>query len=52
MPLIQMKEVFSPLKLFGIKLFFSISDGNYYIKVRNKHRRKLNSERSDHNQAS
>lgn len=40
MPLIEMKEVFTPLKLVGIK-FFKSSNGTYYIKFWNRSRRKL-----------
>ena len=40
MPLIEMKEIFTPLKLVGIK-FFRSSDGEIYIKYRNRPRKKV-----------
>jgi len=40
MPLIVMKEVFTPLKLIGIRLFKS-SEGDYYIKFWNSSRKKI-----------
>lgn len=40
MPLIAMKEILTPLKLVGIRLFKS-SDGEYYIKFWNCPRRKI-----------
>ncbi len=40
MPLIAMKEIFTPLKLVGIRLFKS-SEGDFYIKVGNRPRRKI-----------
>ena len=40
MPLIEMKEIITPLKLFGIKIFKS-RDGEMYIKVGNRPRKKI-----------
>ncbi len=40
MPLIAMKEITTPLKLIGIRLFKS-SEGEYYIKFWNRSRKKL-----------
>ncbi|GAM16216.1 MULTISPECIES: hypothetical protein [Mesobacillus] len=40
MPLVQMKEVFTPLKFIGIKLYKS-KDGHTFIKVGNKPRKKI-----------
>lgn len=40
MPLIQMKEVFTPLKFIGVKFYKSI-DGHTFIKVGNSPRRKI-----------
>jgi hypothetical protein len=43
MPLYSMKEVWTPLKWVGIKFFKSYEDESYYIKVGNKHRRRIRS---------
>ena len=40
MPLIEMKEFFTPLKLIGIK-FFRSREGQVYIKVWNHPRKRL-----------
>ena len=40
MPLIEMKEICTPLKLVGIK-FFRSRDGEIYIKYRNRPRKKV-----------
>ena len=40
MPLIAMKEIFTPLKLVNIKIFKS-SENEYYIKYGNRPRKKL-----------
>ena len=40
MPLIHMKEIFTPLKLIGIK-FFICKDKFIYIKIWNKHRKRM-----------
>ena len=40
MPLIEMKEVVTPLKLIGIK-FFRSREGQLYIKLFNRPRRKI-----------
>jgi hypothetical protein len=40
MPLIAMKEIGTPLKLIGIRLFKS-SEGDLYIKYGNRPRKKL-----------
>ncbi|WP_442596407.1 hypothetical protein [Neobacillus sp. D3-1R] len=40
MPLIHMKEIFTPLRLLGIK-YFKDSDGFIYIKYGNKPRRRI-----------
>ncbi len=40
MPLIEMREVFTPLKLIGIK-FFRSSEGQVYMKVWNHPRKRL-----------
>jgi hypothetical protein len=40
MPLLHMKEIFTPLKFFGIKLFKTI-EGETYIKIGKKARKKL-----------
>jgi hypothetical protein len=40
MPLLHMKEIFTPLKFFGIKLFKTF-EGETYIKIGNKPRKKL-----------
>jgi hypothetical protein len=41
MPLYQMKEVWTPLKLMGIKLFKFPISGDYYIKVWKNPRKKI-----------
>ncbi len=41
MPLYQMKEVWTPLKLIGIKLFKFPISGDYYIKIRKNPRKKI-----------
>ena len=40
MPLISMKEIFTPLKFLGIKLF-RCTNGNTYIKIWNRPRKQL-----------
>lgn len=40
MPLLHMKEIYTPLKLVGIKVF-KCTDGDTYIKFWNKPRKKL-----------
>ncbi|SFB20911.1 hypothetical protein SAMN04488577_3956 [Bacillus sp. cl95] len=40
MPLLHMKEVFTPLKLFGIKIF-RCKEGYTYIKVWKKPRKRI-----------
>ncbi|MDF9760421.1 hypothetical protein OKW24_002194 [Peribacillus simplex] len=40
MPLLQMKEIWTPLKLVGVK-FFKSDDRSVFIKVFNQHRRKI-----------
>lgn len=40
MPLLQMKEIFTPLKLFGIKVF-KCKEGYTYVKFWNKPRKKI-----------
>ncbi|WP_394238756.1 hypothetical protein [Niallia oryzisoli] len=40
MPLIEMKEISTPLKLFGIKLF-KAREGGIYVKIGNRPRKKL-----------
>ncbi len=40
MPLLHMKEIFTPLKLIGIKVF-RCKEGNTYIKVWNRPRKKI-----------
>ncbi len=40
MPLLQMKEIWTPLKLVGVK-FFKSDDRSIFIKVMNQRRRKL-----------
>lgn len=40
MPLIEMKEISTPLKLIGIKLFKS-SEGEVYVKIGKRPRRRL-----------
>ena len=40
MPLIEMKEILTPLKLLGIKLFRS-REGYIYIKLWNRPRKKI-----------
>lgn len=40
MPLIHMKEIMTPLKLVGIKLF-KCTDGDLYIKYWNKPRKRI-----------
>jgi len=40
MPLIHMKQVFTPLKFVGVKLFKS-TEGHLYIKVGNRPRKRL-----------
>jgi len=40
MPLIEMKEISTPLKLIGLK-FFKSREGEIYIKVGNRPRKKL-----------
>lgn len=40
MPLLQMKEVFTPLKFVGVKVYKS-KDGHTYIKVGSRPRRKF-----------
>lgn len=40
MPLVEMKEISTPLKLVGIKLFRS-REGEIYVKFRNRPRKKL-----------
>ncbi|WP_338788130.1 hypothetical protein [Metabacillus sp. FJAT-53654] len=36
MPLVQLKEMYTPLRLFGIKLFKCKQDGKRYIKMGKK----------------
>lgn len=40
MPLYQMREIWTPLKLIGVK-FFKSDDSSIFIKVFNYHRRRL-----------
>jgi hypothetical protein len=40
MPLYQMREIWTPLKLVGVK-FFKTEEGSIFLKVFNKRRRKL-----------
>ncbi len=40
MPLVHMKEIYTPLKLIGIK-FFKSKEGSTYIKFLNYPRKKL-----------
>lgn len=40
MPLLHMKEIFTPLKIIGIKLFRG-TDGYTYIKVWNRPRKRI-----------
>ncbi|MGE6716253.1 hypothetical protein ACQKGD_02560 [Peribacillus frigoritolerans] len=40
MPLYQMREIWTPLKLVGVK-FFKSEEGIIFMKVLNKRRRKL-----------
>jgi hypothetical protein len=40
MPLIEMKEVFTPLKIFGIKIF-RCREGETYIKFWNNPRKRI-----------
>ena len=40
MPLYQMREIWTPLKLVGVK-FFKSDDNSIFIKVFNQHRRRL-----------
>ncbi|WP_285290782.1 hypothetical protein [Bacillus sp. ISL-45] len=40
MPLLQMKEVYTPLKLIGIKVF-KCKEGHTYIKFWNKPRKRM-----------
>lgn len=39
MPLLQMKEVFTPLKIVGVRVYKS-NDGHTYIKVGSRPRKK------------
>ncbi|SIQ34527.1 hypothetical protein [Domibacillus enclensis] len=41
MPLYTMKEVWTPLRWFGVKFFKELEDGNYYVKVGNNPRKKV-----------
>lgn len=41
MPVYQMKEIWTPLKLMGIKLFRFPISGDYYIKIRKNPRKKI-----------
>ncbi|TCN26688.1 hypothetical protein EV146_103211 [Mesobacillus foraminis] len=40
MPLIYMKEIFTPLRMVGIKIFKS-TEGQLYIKLGSRHRRHI-----------
>lgn len=40
MPLVEMKEITTPLKLLGIK-FYRSSEGNVYVKFWNQPRKKI-----------
>ena len=42
MPLIEMKEILTPLKLVGIK-FFKSKDNEYYMKLWNHPRKRISS---------
>jgi hypothetical protein len=46
MPLVQMKEVFTPLKFVGIKVYKS-KEGPAFIKIGNKPRRKIFGKNAD-----
>ncbi|WP_018394752.1 MULTISPECIES: hypothetical protein [Bacillaceae] len=42
MPLYHMKEVWTPLKWMGIKIYKSYGEGEgYYMKFRDQHRKKI-----------
>lgn len=40
MPMLHMKEIPTPLKLFSIKLF-KCSEGHIYIKIGKRHRKRI-----------
>lgn len=41
MPLFVMKEIWTPLKYLGVKLFKCLDDHSYYIKIGQKTRKKI-----------
>lgn len=41
MPLYSMKEIWTPLKWVGIKFFKTLDEGEYFIKIGNKPRKKI-----------
>ena len=43
MPLVQLKEIYTPLRLVGIKVFRDQQDGKYYIKAWKKSIKRLSS---------
>lgn len=43
MPLVQLKEVFTPLRLIGIKVFRDKQDGRLYIKAWKRSIKRLSS---------
>ncbi|WP_285849187.1 hypothetical protein [Metabacillus litoralis] len=43
MPLLQLKEVLTPLRLIGIKIFRSQQDGKLYMKYRKKSIKRISS---------
>ncbi|MET1030433.1 MULTISPECIES: hypothetical protein [Domibacillus] len=41
MPLYTMKEIWTPLRWVGVKFFKTLENGDYYVKMGSKPRRKI-----------